>query len=61
MTETGTSTDVTVAITPTTSMVTTQGKKIELKELKKGDGVGISHTNSVASKVIVNVKPVEGA
>jgi len=57
VTETGTTIDVTVAITPETSIVTTQGKKLELKDLKKGDGVGISHTNSVASKVIVNVKP----
>ncbi len=59
VTETGTTTDVTVAITPDTSLVTVAGKKIELKELKKGDGVGISHVNSVASKVVVNVKPVE--
>ena len=59
VTETGTTTDVTVAITPETSFVTTAGKKLELKELKKGDGVGISHTNSVASQVVVNVKPVE--
>jgi Cu/Ag efflux protein CusF len=59
VTETGTTTDVTVAVTPDTSIVTTGGKKIELKELKKGDGVGISHVNSVASKVVVNVKPVE--
>jgi hypothetical protein len=59
VTETGTSTDVTVAVTPDTSIVTNAGKKIELKDLKKGDGVGISHINSVASKVVVNVKPVE--
>ncbi len=59
VTETGTTTDVTVAVTPDTSLATTDGKKIELKELKKGDGVGISHVNSVASKVVVNVKPVE--
>jgi hypothetical protein len=59
VTETGTTTDVTVAVTPETSIVTTAGKKIELKELKKGDGVGISHVNSVATKVVVNVKPVE--
>ena len=59
VTETGTSTDVTVAVSPETSIVTTAGKKLVLKDLKKGDGVGISHVNSVASKVIVNVKPVE--
>ena len=59
VTETGTNTDLTVVITAETSIITTEGKKIELKELKKGDGVGISHLSSVASKVIVNVKPVE--
>ena len=40
-------------------MTTTDHKKIEMKELKKGDGVGISHINSVASKVVVNVKPAD--
>ena len=59
VTETGTTTDVTVAINPDTSIVTTDGKKLELKELKKGDGVGIAHTNSLAAKIVVNVKPVE--
>ncbi len=59
VTETGTTTDVTVAINGETSIVTTDGKKLELKELKKGDGVGIAHTNSLASKIVVNVKPVE--
>jgi len=59
VTETGTTNDVTVAVTPETSIVTNDGKKIELRDLKKGDGVGISHVNSVASKIVVRVKPVE--
>ncbi len=59
VTETGTNTDITVAVTSDTSIATTAGKKIEMKELKKGDGVGISHVNSVASKVVVNVKPID--
>jgi Cu/Ag efflux protein CusF len=59
VTETGTDTDVTVAVNADTVISTTDGKKLELKELKKGDGVGISHVNSVASKVVVNVKPVD--
>lgn len=59
VTETGTNTDVTVAVNADTSIADTAGKKLEIKELKKGDGVGISHVNSVASKVVVNVKPVE--
>ena len=59
VTETGTTTDVTVAVGGGTSILTTQGKKIDLKELKKGDGVGIAHTNSLASKIIVYVKPIQ--
>ena len=59
VTETGTTTDVTVAVGPDTAIVTTDGKKLELKELKKGDGVGIAHTNSLASKIVVSVKPIE--
>ncbi len=59
VTEIGSSTDSTVAVDSKTSIVTTDGKKLELKELKKGDGVGIAHTNSLASKIVVNVKPVE--
>ncbi len=57
VTETGTTTEITVAITKETSIVDVKGKKLELKELKKGDGVGISHFNSVATKILVNVKP----
>jgi hypothetical protein len=59
VTETGTSTDVTVAVNGETSIVTTEGKKLEVQELKKGDGVGIAHTNSLASRIIVYVKPAE--
>ena len=49
--------DITVAVNEQTTVVTTEGKKLELKQLKKGDGVGISHTKSVASKIVVNVRP----
>jgi Cu/Ag efflux protein CusF len=59
VTQLGSSTDATIAVNAETSIVTTDGKKLELKELKKGDGVGIAHTNSIASKIVVNVKPVE--
>ncbi len=59
VTETGTETDITVAVNTDTTMTTTEHKKIEMKDLKKGDGVGISHINSVASKVVVNVKPAD--
>ena len=59
VTETGTDTDVTVAVNAETTIHNTAGTKMELKDLKKGDGVGISHINSVATKIVVNVKPVE--
>jgi hypothetical protein len=61
VTETGTTTEVTVAITKDTSIVDVKGNKLELKELKKGDGVGICHFNSVATKILVNVKPTSSA
>ena len=59
VTETGTNTDVTVAVNADTTISTTAGKKLEMKELKKGDGVGISHINSLATKIVVNVKPAD--
>jgi len=49
--------DVKVIVTPQTAIVTGQGKTMELKDLKKGDGVGIAHDSSVASKIVVNVAP----
>ncbi len=57
VTEIGTGTDVKVAITPSTTIVTGQGKTLSLKDLKKGDGVGIAHEASVASKIVVNAAP----
>jgi Cu/Ag efflux protein CusF len=57
VTEIGSKTDVKVAVTPQTTIVTSEGKTMELKELKKGDGVGIAHEGSVASKIVVNVAP----
>lgn len=54
VTEIGTNTDVRVAITPGTTIVTGEGKTLGLKDLKKGDGVGIAHEASVASKIVVN-------
>jgi len=49
--------DVKVIVTPETVIATGQGKTMELKDLKKGDGVGIVHNASVASKITVNVAP----
>jgi len=57
VTLTGTTTDVTVAVNDQTSIVTSEGKMLNIKDLKEGDGVGIAHTASVAKKIMVNVKP----
>jgi hypothetical protein len=58
VTQLGSETEATVAVNDQTSIVTTEGKKVELKELKAGDGVGIAHINSTASKIVVNPKPI---
>jgi len=57
VTEIDTKADVKVAVTPDTVIVTGEGKTMALKDLKKGDGVGIAHRASVASKVVVNAAP----
>jgi hypothetical protein len=57
VTEIGTGNDVKIAITPSTTIVTGQGQTLSLKDLKKGDGVGIAHEASVASKIVVNAAP----
>jgi len=59
LTETGTNIDITVVVNKDTRLVTSEGKKIELKDLKKGDGVGVAHRASLASEVVVNVKPLQ--
>jgi hypothetical protein len=56
VTLTGTTTDVTVAVNDQTTIVTNEGKTLNIKDLKEGDGVGIAHTASVAKKIVVSVK-----
>ncbi|MEO6812078.1 MAG: hypothetical protein ABI353_23460 [Isosphaeraceae bacterium] len=55
VTQSGTDKDVTVTINGRTKIVTTEGRPLEAKDIKPGDGVGIAHTNSVASEVKVSV------
>jgi len=57
VTQTGTNENFTVAVNPETVIETTEGKSLKFKELKEGDGVGISHVSSVAKKIVVAVKP----
>jgi Cu/Ag efflux protein CusF len=54
VTELGSSADVKVAVTPKTTIVSNVGKTLEMKDLKKGDGVGIAHQASVASMIVVD-------
>lgn len=57
MTEKVTDKNIDVSVTPQTTIVTSQGKTMDLKDLKKGDGVGIAHDASIASRIVVNVAP----
>jgi len=57
VTQTGTNTEYTIAIDPETVIETTEGKTLNIKELKEGDGVGISHVSAVAKRIRVAVKP----
>jgi len=57
VTELGTGASIRVAVPSGTTIVTSQGKTLDLKDLKKGDGVGIAHEASVATKIVVNVAP----
>jgi len=56
VTDSASNTDYTMKVNEKTTIVTSAGKKLKMSELKKGDGVGISHQGGLASKIIVNVK-----
>lgn len=55
VTETGTDTDLTISVDSKTVIETTQKKKLEIKELKPGDGVAVSHTGGDALHIVVSV------
>src|SRR5262249_12000165 len=54
VTELGNGAAITVAVTPETTIVSKSGKSLGMNDLKKGDGVGITHHASVASLIVVN-------
>jgi len=56
LTDDATKTEYTVKVNEKTTLVTSAGKKLKMSELKKGDGVGISHQGGLASKIVVNVR-----
>jgi hypothetical protein len=57
VTETGTTKDLTVAVTPQTVIETNEGKTLKIEDLKEGDGVGLTHVGGVAKRIMVAVKP----
>jgi len=57
--EVGTDAEYKVIVTPQTELVNSQGKALGMKDLHSGDGVGISHTRSVASKIVVAPTPAK--
>jgi hypothetical protein len=60
VTETGTGTDYPIAVTGQTLVVTTAGKALTLKDLRKGDGVSVLHAGGVASKIVTTQSRLVG-
>ena len=54
--ETGTNKKFTLTVNDATTIVTAEGKNLKVKDLKKGDGLGILHTGGVAKRITVEVK-----
>ncbi len=50
--ETGTGIEFPIAVTGQTLVVTTTGKALTLKDLRKGDGLSVTHVGGVASKIV---------
>jgi len=57
--EVGTDAEYKVIVTPQTDLVNSQGKALAMKDLHSGDGVGISHSRSVASRIVVAPAPAK--
>jgi len=57
VTEVGTNVDAAVTVDDETVISTNDGKSLTIKQLKKGDGVGIATEKGVARQIVVNVKP----
>jgi Cu/Ag efflux protein CusF len=60
VTETGTGTDYTIAVDGQTLVVTTAGKPLTLKDLRKGDGLAVTQLGGVASKIVAEQAPLVG-
>jgi len=55
--ETGTNRDFTLEVSGRTAIKTSDGRDLLVKDLRPGDGVGITHRGGAASKITVNVGP----
>ena len=59
VTESGTDQDVTLSVGDQTAIETQAGQRLELRNLKTGDGVAVTHTGAVAERIVVNIRPDE--
>ena len=59
VTEAGTDQDVTLSVGDQTAIETQAGQRLELRNLKTGDGVAVTHTGAVAERIVVNIRPDE--
>lgn len=56
--QTGTGQDVPVTVNQQTQVVTTSNKVFTLRDLSKGDGVAVTHSGGIASRIVVNPAPL---
>ena len=56
--QTGTGEDVPVTVNQQTQIITTANKVVTLRDLTKGDGVVVTQSGGVASRIVVNPAPL---
>ncbi len=56
--QTGTGEDVPVTVNQQTQVITTTNKVFTLRDLTKGDGVVVTHSGGVATRIVVNPAPL---
>ena len=56
--QTGTGEDVPVTVNQQTQVITTANKVFTLRDLTKGDGVVVTHSGGVATRIVVNPAPL---
>ncbi len=56
--QTGTGEDVPVTVNQQTQVITTANKVFTLRDLTRGDGVVVTHSGGIASRIVVNPAPL---